>query len=136
MIETIKLATLNAKLPAGHQLLGWIDKHPSGKGGSYAVLTVAATGIEVAWDGTASRSLPKDWRKKVEFEGACNPDPSVRKNITQPADWWRAFDDAAVAAGVSLSEWIGDAGKAKLADDVSERLSARAGAHRPKKDEQ
>ena len=73
MIESAKLATQGIPVPVGHQLLGWIDRHPSGTGGAYTVLVVVHTGIEVAWDGNATRSLPKNWREEVEFEAACGP---------------------------------------------------------------
>ena len=32
-----------------------------------------------------------------------------RKNITQPADWWSAFEEAAKAEGLTLSAWVGQA---------------------------
>lgn len=128
-----KLATQGVQVPAGHQLVGWIDKHPSGKGGSYTILCVVLTGIEVAWDGLSTRSLPKNWRDKVEFEPACGP-ASVRKNITQPADWWQAFETTAKDAGVSLSEWVGDCCVSKLPKAVRDGASKRAGAHRPKRE--
>lgn len=37
-----------------------------------------------------------------------------KKYITQPVDWWVAFEEAAKAEGVSLSVWLGKAAKAKL----------------------
>jgi hypothetical protein len=134
MIKLAKLATQGVQVPSGHQLLGWIDKHPSGKGGSYTVLHVVQTGVEVAWDGSAIRSLPKNWRDKVEFEAACGP-ASIRKNITQPADWWQAFEAKATEAGVALSEWVGLQCAEGLERSVRDGLSKRPGAHRPKKTE-
>jgi hypothetical protein len=134
MIKIAKLATQGVQIPAGHQLVGWIDKHPSGKGGSYTVLHVVHTGVEVAWDGMAVRSLPKNWRDKVEFEAACGP-ASVRKNITQPADWWWTFEAEATKAGLTLSEWIGQQCVGGLDKSVRDGLSKRPGAHRPKKAE-
>jgi hypothetical protein len=56
-----------------------------------------------------------------------------RKNITQPADWWVAFEEAAKAEGVSLAAWLGEAAKAKLPQKVSKKLSERPAANRPKK---
>lgn len=52
-----------------------------------------------------------------------------RKNITQPADWWAAFQRAANAAGMSLSEWMGEQCRKSL---KKEKLSERKPAHRPK----
>lgn len=31
-----------------------------------------------------------------------------RRNITQPADWWAAFEKQATADGMTLSEWVGE----------------------------
>jgi hypothetical protein len=115
-------------------LVGWINRHPSGKGGAYTVLHVVQTGIEVAWDGTAIRSLPKNWRDKVEFEAACGP-ASVRKNITQPADWWAAFEATAKEAGLSLSEWAGECMLTRVPKPLRDTLSKRPGAHRPRREE-
>ncbi len=55
-----------------------------------------------------------------------------RKHITQPVDWWKAFTQAAEKEGVSLSAWLGDAGKDRLSDKVVKRLSDRPAAHRPR----
>lgn len=56
-----------------------------------------------------------------------------RKNITQPPDWWAAFEREAERKGMSLSAWIGDACRAKLPNRVWTKLSVRREAHRPKK---
>lgn len=34
-----------------------------------------------------------------------------RKNITQPSDWWAAFEEAAKAEGLTLAAWLGEAAK-------------------------
>jgi len=57
-----------------------------------------------------------------------------RRNVTQPVDWWDAFKAAADKQGVSLSEWIGSACKAKLPAKVAAKLSNRPPAHRPAKE--
>ena len=132
-ISLAKLATQGVQVPVGYQLVGWIDKHPSGRGGAYTVLLVIHTGIEVAWDGLLARSLPKNWRDKVEFEAACGP-VSVRKNITQPADWWQAFETTAKEAGLSLSEWVGECCLIRVPKPLRDTLSKRPGAHRPKRE--
>ena len=56
-----------------------------------------------------------------------------RKNITQPIDWWAAFERAAKDEGLSLAEWIGECCKANLPEDVTKELTARATVGRPKK---
>jgi hypothetical protein len=56
-----------------------------------------------------------------------------RKNITQPADWWVAFEAAAEAEGVSLAAWLGEAAKAKLPPKVAKKLTERPPANRPPK---
>ena len=50
---------------------------------------------------------------------------SERKNITQPADWWAAFELACTEHGMTLSEWIGDCAKSQLPYDVRQALSDR-----------
>jgi hypothetical protein len=54
-----------------------------------------------------------------------------RKNITQPADWWAAFEAQANAEGVSLAEWLGECGKTNLPKDVAAELSERGVRGRP-----
>ena len=56
-----------------------------------------------------------------------------RKNISEPADWWAAFESQAKAEGLSLSAWIGEAGKAKLPPKVAKNLTERPAANRPAK---
>lgn len=56
-----------------------------------------------------------------------------RKHITQPEDWWDAFKTEADKQGVSLAEWLGEAGKAQLPKRVASKLSERPPANRPKK---
>lgn len=57
-----------------------------------------------------------------------------RKNITQPPDWWAAFESAAKAEGMTLAEWLGEAAKAKLPKATAKKLSKRPPANRPRKD--
>jgi len=57
------------------------------------------------------------------------------RNITQPADWWAAFEAAASRAGCSLSEWIGDTCLQALPVKERRKLSERPAAHRPKRGE-
>lgn len=56
---------------------------------------------------------------------------SDRKNITQPTDWWSAFNAAAEAEGVSLAEWMGACGVANLPKDVAAKLSERGTRGKP-----
>ena len=57
---------------------------------------------------------------------------SERKNVTQPADWWAAFESQAKADGQTLSEWAGDCMRANLPKDVAAGLSERPAANRPR----
>lgn len=56
-----------------------------------------------------------------------------RKNVTQPPDWWAAFQAAAEKAGVSLSEWMGDTCRAALPRKIDATLSERRGRGQPRK---
>jgi hypothetical protein len=56
-----------------------------------------------------------------------------RKNITQPSDWWAAFEEAAKAEGLTLAAWLGEAAKAKLPPKVAKKLTERPPANRPPK---
>ena len=56
-----------------------------------------------------------------------------RKNITQPADWWAAFGQAARQADLTLSEWVGHCCAGQLPNAVREELSTRPPAYRPAK---
>ena len=58
---------------------------------------------------------------------------SERKNITQPADWWAAFEDQAKREGKSLSEWVGDCCTGQLPQRIAKTLSARPAVGAPKK---
>jgi hypothetical protein len=83
--------------PAGAVLVGYIDRHPADKSGlGYAVIFFPATGIEMAWDGQAVRSLPNNWRKKVTFTTANQAAELGRKGGQATSD---AKADAARANG-------------------------------------
>jgi hypothetical protein len=56
---------------------------------------------------------------------------SERKNICQPTDWWEAFAANAQSEGLSMSEWLGNAGRAHMHTEA-ETLSERPPANRPK----
>ena len=58
-----------------------------------------------------------------------------RKNITQPADWWAAYEAQAKKDGKSLSAWIGERCNEGLPKSVRKKLSERQPAHRPKRSE-
>ena len=57
-----------------------------------------------------------------------------RRNITQPADWWAAFEAQAQREGLTLSEWIGECCRVYLEPGVNSGLSERPPANRPRKD--
>lgn len=61
---------------------------------------------------------------------------SERKNITQPTDWWAAFEKEAARKKLTLSEWIGQVCRAALSNKEWVKLSERPPAHRPKKEKQ
>jgi len=58
---------------------------------------------------------------------------SERKCLTQPDDWWRAFEQEAQKRGKTLAGWMGEVCSAQLTKRVQAKLSKRPGAHRPKK---
>ena len=55
-----------------------------------------------------------------------------RRNITQPADWWAAFEKQAENEGNTLSCWIGECCLAFLEKQDLDKLCQRPPAHRPK----
>lgn len=56
----------------------------------------------------------------------------THRKISQPADWWRAFEAAASAAGLTLAEWLGEAARRRLPPEVRQQLSRRRKPGRPK----
>jgi len=60
---------------------------------------------------------------------------STRKCLTNPDDWWKAFENEAEKRKMTLAAWIGKACVAQLPKRVRAKLSERPGAHRPKKSE-
>jgi len=59
-------------------------------------------------------------------------DDTIRRNITAPQDWWTAFLAAAAKEGKSLSEWLRDAGAAKLPKSIRGGLSRPRSEGRPR----
>lgn len=57
---------------------------------------------------------------------------TTRKNITQPAEWWAAFESQAKKGGLTLSEWIGAQCLAALPKSAKKGLPERPAANRPK----
>jgi len=45
-----------------------------------------------------------------------------RKNVSQPKDWWAAWERAAAAKGLHLSEWIGQQCNRSLPREVRDEL--------------
>lgn len=58
-----------------------------------------------------------------------------RKNITQPTDWWAAFEAEAEKRGLTLSEFIGLAASKMLAKERKAKLSERVKPGRKKNEE-
>ncbi|AMV35711.1 hypothetical protein VN12_26700 [Pirellula sp. SH-Sr6A] len=54
----------------------------------------------------------------------------TKKTITQPEDWWQAWEVEAFKQGKLLSEWIGDCCNATLPKKSRDRLTIRAGRGR------
>jgi hypothetical protein len=72
--------------------------------------------------------------KQLEFELPPELDRvNERKHITQPVDWWEAFEAQAKAEGLTLAAWLGEAAKAKLPPKVAKKLTERPPANRPPK---
>jgi len=59
--------------------------------------------------------------------------PSTKKTISQPPDWWAAFQAEADKYEMSLSAWIGMACFRQLPAAKIAKLSARPLASRPPK---
>ena len=57
----------------------------------------------------------------------------TRRTFTLPADWDAAFTEAAAARGLSISEWLRLAGRAKLDKQTRRLLSEPRKRGRPKK---
>lgn len=55
-----------------------------------------------------------------------------RKNITQPADWWAAFEAEAKRRGLTLSEFIGIAASKMLPKEQRAELTNRVKPGRKK----
>lgn len=95
----------------------------------------------------ASQKCDKCYRKKLQIdsiqvakgwfaEAVDEVMTNERKNITQPPDWWLVFESEAKKAGMSLSEWIGEACVQRLPNKERKKLSERPPANRPKKKQQ
>jgi hypothetical protein len=57
----------------------------------------------------------------------------TKRLVSQPDDWWDAFEARANQEGKTLSAWLGDAGRKLLPKSESKSLSVRPKAIRPKK---
>lgn len=55
------------------------------------------------------------------------------KSLTQPADWWAAWQLAANANNQTLAAWIGEQCNKTLPKTVAKQLSERKTAGRPRK---
>jgi len=65
--------------------------------------------------------------------------PTERRCISQPPDWWAAFQMHAEANGMNLSEFCGDAMLGHIHPKVKAKLSKRIGRgvwnHPPKRNQ-
>ncbi|RIK70737.1 MAG: hypothetical protein DCC67_20620 [Planctomycetota bacterium] len=57
-----------------------------------------------------------------------------RKNLSLPSDWWAAFQAAARREGVTLSAWLGAAGRRRLDAAARRSLSQPRPMGRPPKE--
>lgn len=57
-----------------------------------------------------------------------------RKNINQPIEWWQAFQNEARRRGMSLSAYLGEAGKLMLPRSVRINLDPRGKVGKPRKE--
>lgn len=58
---------------------------------------------------------------------------SKPKKLTQPEEWWEAFQAQADKQGVPLAEWMGQQCLKALPAKVRSKLPERPPANRPKK---
>ena len=58
---------------------------------------------------------------------------TTRRQITQPADWWAAFQKQADAEGLTVSQWLGECGLANLTAAERKQLSKRPAVGAPTK---
>ena len=56
-----------------------------------------------------------------------------RKNIIQPATWWRAFEAEAARRNITLAAFAGEAMRAALPTAEAAKLAARPGRGKPPK---
>jgi len=61
----------------------------------------------------------------TESEPMTDTPEAIRKNITQPADWWQAFEAEAERRGLNLSQFLGLAGLELLPAKTKRKLSER-----------
>lgn len=71
MMTLAEMIVASVNLPDGFELVGFIDRHPAELAGWNAVVR-SRLGMEMAWNGTALRSLPVGFRKLCSFEAAGN----------------------------------------------------------------
>lgn len=58
------------------------------------------------------------------------PVKAEKKNVSQPSDWWSAWEREAWKLGMDLSEWIGMVCNKAIPVKEAERLSKRRGRGR------
>lgn len=60
---------------------------------------------------------------------------SKPKTLTEPEEWWAAFQAQADKEGKTLAEWMGEQCLKGLPEKVRKKLPERPPANRPKKEE-
>jgi hypothetical protein len=61
--------------------------------------------------------------------------PHEPRLITAAPEWWKAFERAATAKGLTLSAWLVDSGRRRLPPEVRDALPAPTRRGRPRKDQ-
>ena len=56
-----------------------------------------------------------------------------KRTISQPDDWWIAFELAASKRRMTISQWLGEAGRKCLPQPVKMKLSDRRRPGRPRR---
>lgn len=114
----VDLLMHGAVVPAGWDVIGAIERHPSAPEGAFglAVIRNRQTGIDSAWDGQAIRSLPRNYREQVEFtaeERAVLSAESIREAVAEglPEDRRKQLRMEVLNHGArdySINLWLAD----------------------------
>lgn len=88
--------------------------------------------VEAFWEWTPEDGNRAMYRLEGEQKAKYHM-TNERKNITQPSDWWAAFEEQAKAEGLTLAAWMGLQCSKALPKKIRNELTERPPANRPKK---